>query len=1132
MTARFHRLFLIILLLILLPGTAPAKTSPEHSARLKAMRDEVKILKGMQPKDTEFRSNMGIAIPQKQAELLGKKGKTEIQDLDLSEKTNKVRTEKVEKRLGKRNKQMEARKKNIKKIQEKNRKYRTLEQSLAKDEKKARARIREITSKKAQNKGKLSRKLKSELKVQRKKLVNAKVSGQTVQQNRAKIKRSRNAAQYKRLKASIAKDRKLLTRLKTSKSRGKLWKNKGGFVVGALLSALSADLEENALAEKEGRPISKTNKAYNFFKNVSGISAAEGAYTNISIAQMEAYVKTLEVYEGLGYDITDPYVQDRAANAVRKAVLRTTVYEGAKLAPVVSDMISVKEGFDAAGDAYVASEDTAWTEANNTQVRFQTSLRAAMKAEARLAELRKTAEQAKILTASLGKLKKQLLEMEKEALTDRQQVSQAIRILEAYNEQAVALQNQNSADVLAENNVSALLERLREIKSIADEQADNVERVQLEHQSGELTAQGVATQAGFISNLLQQAIQDYAALSQHLAGIKALSRGTELSAQVPRALETIKQAEGMLAQQSRLSGKLFALYKDQAGALDEAVGQHQTARKEMNKFLGYVSESKNLEDAHQVRIRDALDQANNIGIDQTAVRQALNDARGLRNSAAMVTALAGLDKAPQAVDTAKLNALTRQAQQAWGQLAGPNQQAAESIQNAQDLLKALMALAGDAEPAAIEIAEKPSDAPEMPLKGKLFAGRNWLEITTTEIEENLENHKRNQGHLHNEFFGYKTFNFPAGVEKEYDYCQTVLDQYCPDYGEMYRLLEQGKNKSEWRGTTPYWIAYKLRAGNATFTSDFSPMPKLETFYHVTQSVNRAKENNEQYKITPITLPNADEALILVTGIGERWQRLVVHARSGPLYVWHSGELNCQIGPGDNGNKDGKAELDYPEALNPTPRVTSLFDKNFIERCVSWNRAEAEIQADLLEHLLAEVNPILERMNRTFYVRPFKVDVALDGFAKERKGNKLFVEAGQVLSQEFRRKWGAPGKTHRASYGFSVRMGMPFNYQTNSWQKVMDQIDKTHEKRYQYSMNRKSPPQSVDVSIDGADHVRMTRLHRQYKNDHTISEDLFFRVRNIAVTVNGHSKNDNPESHTIAIGRTIARQILAAPKGWK
>jgi hypothetical protein len=1141
MTALFHRLFLIILLLILLPGTVPAKTSPEHSARLKAMRDEVEILKGMQPKDTEFRSNMGLAIPQKQAELLGKKGKTEIQDLDLSEKTNKVRTETVEKRLGKRNQQMDARKKTIGKIQEKNRKYKALEQSLAKNEKKARERIREITDQKAQNKGKLSRKLKSELKVQRKKLVNAKVSGQKVKQNRAKIKRSRNAAQYKRLKASIAKDRKLLTKLKTSKSRGKLWKNKGGFVVGALLSALSADLEENALAKKEGRPISKTKKAYNFFKNVSGISAAEGAYTNISIAQMEAYVKTLEVYEGLGYDITDPYVQERAANAVRRAVLRTTVYEGAKLAPVISDMISVKEGFDAAGDAYVASEDTAWTEANNTQIRFQTSLRAAMKAEARLAELRKTAEQAKILTASLGKLKKQLLEMEKEALADRKQVSQAIRILEAYNEQAVALQNRNAADVLVENNVAAMIERLKAIKRTADEQADNVERVKSEHQSGELTAQGVATQAGFIANLLEQPIQDYAALSQSLAGIEALSRGSELSAQIPRALETIRQARGMLAQQSRLSGKLFALYKDQAGALDEAVRQHQAARKEMNKFLDYVSESQNLEDAHQIRIRDALDQANNIGIDQTAVRQALNDARGLRNSAEMVTALAGLDKAPQVVNQANLEELTRQAQQAWGQLSGPNQQAAESIQRAAGLLEQLAALAGDAEPVAF--ANTPPEPKADIVQRGLFAGHDLFDLQPIEFKRILVNKTEKHGYARERFLGFVAS--PKPPSNSSTPCRKKTDGYCPGEETLYRILEQGTTRrAEYEKTddVPFWIVLKPEYLAADLYIKELNVAPLDAYDPLISMKNR---KNVSVDVSRVSVRSADEALsALVTDNRNGTDELYLFARRGPLYLRVKADMECAAARIESLEDDYRYELNQRELQSPRDDLLKKFGRNFFESCEDGYEKREEVLAGFLGDLMSEATPYLEKIRRRFYFKPIDMDVEMEGMQESYNYGQRVVKlnpsyiGGPEFTSEKKISHGGVWEFHREGYDSSIVMQAGVSYKTSPKQ-FLKKIDEGFDEEIRRYLNQKNTAE-IPVTIEGADYARLVRNYWVKKRQgsgmssdhHNYSETLCLRIANIRIIVHGvASYPEERAPRTVELASKIAAKILSSPRGW-
>lgn len=1105
----------VTLVLLLPPTLSFADTTADQTARLKALRAEVEALKDQKTPDTIYHADTGLGGAKEVGKKFGSQFGKELADIDLIGSVAATQEAKVKKRLQKRTKQLTLRNENIKRIEAKNRKYAALEKTLLKDEKKAQKQLKKINKNRVRQHSQRGDQLKVEAKRQRHKIKTAKFKGQKIREKKIKLKHSKNLSQQAKLNRSIARDKKRLAAFKRSAQR-KIRFDDSGFLIGTVLSAISAEVEENAQAEREGRKPLAINKLINFSKNVTGYAAIEGAYTNIKTAELEAYIKTLEYYQllGLDYKITDPYVQKKAAEAMRSAVIRNTVYEGAKLAPIAGEMIAIKEGMDAAGNAYVASEEAAYITENNEQVQFQISLRAAMKAEATITRLEKLAKQSKLLLSSLGKLHKQLLTMEKDATTSQQQLKAAINILEAYSQQAASLNNPATLSSLKSENITLLLNRLSKVKSAVEEQKQNIQRVISEHQGGALTAQAVATQGKFIGDLLQPSINDYQNLRQTVQTFEALSLGSDLREQVPAALETTKQAKLLLQQQSRISSKLYAIYQDQAAVLENVSKDHQQTRQQMTKYRQYVTNSKHLEDHHRHRIRAALERLDNNSIDHRSISNAMHNARRLHNSNDMVKTLARLDKSPQPVDTAKIDSLTQLAEKAWAKLAKPNNATAESVNQAQQLLAELIALAGEAKPVELEtVAEKENLAGK---GGRLLTGKPILAWNEYEISDIFNNHK-NGKFIRENFLGFTAFDYDNSSTSVKE-CGNSNDFFCPrSKSTTFKIVETGqttRRNGSRQGQVPYWIVFQLY-GISTYFHQHHQIgrPLVEE----SSVKNRLKEQDTQ--LIKLSLKNADESIVVAED-----NRNHLYANKGPVQLSTSSSILCVAG----GVRDGDEKTGYSiyqqrgfngeDAIKRPESLEKEYGRKFIRSCADWQENQEKILQPLAGHLLTEIAPWLTKVRDNFHLADVKINLHLPGFTTDSSGKG--VTRNWIVKSEDKEE-----ECHEI-YNFSI-----LNSQASgrkSWQQIMDEMDE------KIDTTKESYPE-IGVNISGADHARAWQYYSYndyYKlAPHRFSDRIKFRIRNILVSVSGSIKSDQKQSRTQEVANAIAAQILNNPTGW-
>ena len=1118
--------------------SAHAETSAAQRAQIEAARNLVEELNSQQTPDTVFQFNTGLDKPKAVAGSLNKIISPEAQDLadvDL-DSFHAVQVENAETRL---NQQFEEkgkiRREQTQKIDQKHKRYEKLETEISANQAKAQQRLDAALEQKAQRQGKSSAKLDAEIKQQSRRVNKATVKQQQVSVKKAELGKSRSTAKYLKIRQEIAATKSKLAAMEKAMQR-KAKFDKGSAILGVVLTAISSEMEENALAQQEGRQPLAANKVINFAKNISGYSTIKGVMDNVEMAKMEAMVSTMEFFEANGFDLDDPETQklamQRAEDAARRAVARTAIYEGAKLAPVVSDLVSIKEGFDAAGEAYVASEEAAYITAGNEQAQFQTSLRGAVNIEAKVRQMEAIAERTRVLTSSLGKLKGQLLTMEQNAEANRDQVGQAVKLLNSYNLQAEAIRNPAVSAELEPANIDALLGRLKAVKDSADQQVGNMQRVKAEHQSGQLTAQGVATQARFIGDLLQPAIADHAALQPVLTRIESLGRGSEVAAQVPATIEFLHQAKAVMQQQGERSNQLYELYRDQAVTLEQLAKQFQELRGEMPRFLAYVQSSKNLEDPHQDKIRAALDRANNADIDQTALRRVIDDARGLRNSAGLVGALASLDKVPQTIDAAKVDALVQRAQQAWAKLSDQELVAAQSLQNAQNLLNQLVALARNAKPVKVgdtkpdEALDRPRATEETVAGGSaLFSGVNALDLSDEKFDEILTNEK-GPDFLKDPFLGFKVYNYKKqGIDKTE--CRNSSQGFCPwGENELIKIVEQGetvRTSGQQKGKVPYWIAFVLHGIGSDLDQDYHSYERVNQPLLERSAVknNLDSKTSRHYKIS---LPNADEAIAI-----DKPSIFYVHARKGPLRVSASGRIVCAAGglePTDGKTRyssnqqrgfNGEGAAGHPD------QYVKEYGEDFVESCAEWHEGKREIiLGKLANELLAEARPILSIISENFYFRPIEFKMTFPGFSGDR---------------ELTRKWQAERGQYRTefyeSYTFSILEYDPEHRE--SWKQTIGKIEEKIDADYKKGVSQPDY-ESRGVNIAGANHTRMWSKREHYPN-RTIPEYRFydyiqFRIGNVWVSVKGNVLSDQDKTRTVEFANAVAGHISSIPKGWQ
>ncbi len=1135
-------LLLLSYFLLAFNPLADAETTAEQRGQIQAARSEVEALKTQKTPDTVFQFNTGLSQPQgvaeKVSQYLSPKAK-ELADIDV-DGFNDAQLENAEKKLNQQYQDKgKTRRENAQKINQKHKRYEQLEIEIDKNGTKAQQRLEAALEKKKLNKGKTSKAVEAEIKEQTRRVNKAKVKKQYVRTKKANLGKSRNTAKYLKLRREIAATKSKITKMKKALRRGAKFDD-GSAILGIVLTAISSELEENAQASREGRKPLAANKLINFAKNISGYSTVKGVLENVELAKMEALVDTLEFYEKNDFDLSDPEVQkmvmQRAEDSARRAVARTAIYEGAKIAPLTGDLITIKESFDSAGQAYVAAEEAEYMLATNEQDQFQTSLRARVKANAVVSELEYTAQQTKLLIASLSKMSNKLQQLNKHAEANRQQLSASIQTLEAYNQQAEALKSLNPGAMLEPAAVEGLLKQLNAIKASADEQAGNINRVKSEHNAGELTVQAVATQAKFIGDLLQPAISDYQALAQTLSSIEALSKGAELTAKVPEALALVKQAKAVMAQDAKMAAGLYETYRSQADTLEQLYQQHQAARAKLPKLLEYASSSKNLEENHRNRITATLDRANGITINQTALKRAVAEVRGLRNTAEMVAALASLDKPPQVVDAAQVNAISQQAQQAWGNLSGPNQAAADSLQMAQQLLHELVALAGEAEPLEIK-AEEPQEKPDNKLQGKLFAGKNWLDLTPDDIEQIILNENKEDEYIHKDYFGFKSYDFPENI-KPGDYCDEIKDQYCPKDGKLYRNLEQGTTEVKWgdkKYQAPYWIAFKLREFYVDLNLNPPKIEPLKDYFRLTSDIKNAEFHKESPTTTSITLPHADEAIVFTKTHSSGISETNLFARKGPLVIQINGDLECWTGKHEG--RDEKQQFWEHYVRTRKEWITNRLSDSFVERCVDWSHQKDVILAEFVDQLLDETDGVLNKLDQRFYYKPMHFSLALDGFKQTFADESLDFSDAAVF-RFFRSEEVKTGKNSTTSINesYDVQINMESVHYSESYNDVMRERDQKIDKELTTQMFEDQEFKDIKVKLEGVDYVRMKQKNKTYVSTRITKystrgrlvgriANVYFSIRYNTNSLKGHS------TRVLQIAKNIASQIQKAQKGW-
>lgn len=1116
---------IVILLLMncfLLPGTEQATAQPISKERYKLIKANLsqqiaQINDGKIP-DTQYQFNPGFDGTKKAVEVLG------YEDYSVEKYLDENWLHPEEKNLNQLYEEKRAtRKEYLNTVDKKRREFDRMERDLAGKQDAATRKLENI-EKQARNKnGYQSKRQQRKMRQQTRILNNANLQQQSIRVQKTKLNRNERLAKYTRLREKIAVSSKNVTRMQNSLDGKKKFDN-GLFLLKVLMTAGSAEAEENYRAKQEGRPPLAINKVIIFTKGMTGYAAVEGLVNNTLATRAEAMKEALDYYADLDLDgLSEEDLEKRMIGFANRAAARTALYEGAKLLPVVGDAINAKEIMDAGLNAQLAIEESQYMVANNEEAQFQTSLRAAVNLDTKVRQMEAIAEKSKLMITSLGKIKGQLLAMEQMASANRDQVKQAINILEAYNEQADALSNPAIAKSLEAISIDALLGQLKKVKASAEEQIGNMQRVKTEHQTGQLTAQAVATQTKFIADLLQPTVADYKTLQPALANISAVSQGSELAEQVPQALELIRQAKPVMQKDGERATKLYEAYREQAGNLEQLARRFKELRDEMPKYLAYLQSSKNLEDPHQDKMRAALDRANNTDIDQTALRRALEDARGLRSNTEMVGALADLDKTPKTVETTQVDALVLKAQQAWQKISGPNQAAAESLQTAQNLLNELVAMAGDARPAETEATATRKQVAVSQATAGVLKGKTWTDINGADFRDRLSNRVGNT-FLKDDFFGYKAFSYEtSGMSKEE--CRDSITTYCPrgNY-KMYRLLEEGvttrMDSSLPPAKVPYWIALNIHMITIMLDDHINTINRpLEDNSNVKSSLKDGKS-----RLIKLSLPNADQAIAI-----DNPRIFSVDARYGPLFVSTSGTIDCTIGgmPTPDGKPLGLSKhrnysINGEDAVKRPESYEKEFSTEYIESCVDWQERRQDVLAELTNQLLGEAKPLLEKMRGEFYYRPIEFNVSFPG-TTTRNG----------LS--FERRWIAEKGQYKTecseSYSFN-RKSDNADYQS-SWQKITDEydreIDETAKKQLQ------SGYKEMNVSINGADKARMWQYREAYTDktipEYRISERILFRIGNILVTVGGSVRSDQDKSRTVEFANQVAAQILNTPTGW-
>ncbi|MCK5686168.1 hypothetical protein KAJ27_18695, partial [bacterium] len=685
---------------------------------------------------------------------------------------------------------------------------------------------------------------------------------------------------------------------------------------------------------------------------------------------------------------------------------------------------------------------------------------------------------------------------------------------------------------LESDSVSDLKKRLSMIKSSADEQAANVKRVKSEYQSEELSIQAVVTQAGFIGNLLQPVALDYQELSRTIAGIEALNKGSALTDKVPQAQAIIKQARNMMEKDATMSAELYETYSNQADNLAILFKKYQTVKARLPKLRNHAMASNNLQEGHMERILSAIDRADNINFDQNALKRTIADVRRLRNTSEMAGAISDLYEAPQTVDTAQIKDLVHKAQQKWKELSAPNQAASDSLQNAQSLLQELTMLVENAEPLE-DIADSSLDIEtDVKLKGKLFAGKNVLQLSPEEISWALINRTIEREYIHKEFFGFKIPD-------------TFSNTYCPHSKKLYKVLEKGTTTREWGGKhykTPYFIILKLDELKAHLDFSRNWTQKLEEESQVKREIERKKTQQEKIEIIPYHLSNADESLI-IRSPRNTWIETKLFARKDQLVMEVEPELEAWIGPIEGITPETRLSMNH--FLHPNQYVIRSCGQKTIARCLYWLENQDKILGSLIDSILAEATPVMKKMANQFYFQPITFNLHFDGLIPSKdnsKHSKLRRNAG--IPQNFSKRWTVTINKKKHHFSENYEITIWWNGELSYYKSIegrINQLNESIDKRIDRYLNHPDiKGRETKISIASADYMRIMQRNRSFKSakkdkfaKYQWSEHLAMRVANIKIYIDsdGISRNKDRQTRTREVAEKVVSIIQNSPKGW-
>ncbi|MCX7627368.1 MAG: hypothetical protein N2Z69_03015 [Methylophilaceae bacterium] len=368
-----QRILLFAFLLAMSPGIG--QSANDVTARVEAQRQVLSELEESAPPDTVFQYNTGLSMPQQMAEKLGGRDSSaaqslkntqgsrfrdrikrtlgsDVPDLNADDLLN-ARIEEIGTRLKSNESKVIMQQKLIDNIKHSHEQNLKLERDLKHKQVQLAREIEALGLDRLALKGKRKKRVQREIRFKERELREAIAAGKELQVQRTKLGLVRLTNELDDLQRGISLDKAHLKQLERAKGRQEIFK-KGSNLLGIAMTFFSAVSEENAQAKKEGRPPLLTNKLGNFIKGISGYSTVMGVIDNVERAKIESVLDSVEFYEKLGFDMMDPRILKNVEASARRAVIKAGLIEGAKLAPVVGDLVAIKEATDAALSTYAA----------------------------------------------------------------------------------------------------------------------------------------------------------------------------------------------------------------------------------------------------------------------------------------------------------------------------------------------------------------------------------------------------------------------------------------------------------------------------------------------------------------------------------------------------------------------------------------------------------------------------------------------------------------------------------------------------------------------------------------------------------------------------------------------------------